>query len=131
MRSVVVVLFVSSLLLSSVLAQDKDNFPSDSHDTKFWTTNYGAPVSDNLHSLTVGERGPTLLQDYTFIEKLAHFARERIPERVVHASGVSAYGYFEVEKDVSQWTFADFLQPHKITYVQTALQCFVRSMWQQ
>jgi catalase len=56
------------------------------NDTRL-TNNFGAPVPDNEHSLTAGERGPILLQDYLLIEKLAHFDRERIPERVVHAKG--------------------------------------------
>lgn len=61
------------------------------------TTNQGIPVSDNQDSLTVGERGPVLLQDFHLIEKLAHFDRERIPERVVHAKGAGAHGYFQVK----------------------------------
>ena len=56
------------------------------------TTSAGAPVADNQHSLTAGERGPILLQDYQLIEKLAHQNRGRIPERVVHAKGWGAYG---------------------------------------
>ena len=70
------------------------------------TTNFGAPVPDNQRSLTAGERGPILLQDYFLIEKLAHFDRERIPERVVHAKGAGAFGYFEASADASQWTKA-------------------------
>ena len=54
---------------------------------KYLTTNLGIPVADNQNSLTLGERGPVLLQDFQLIEKLAHFDRERIPERVVHAKG--------------------------------------------
>ena len=73
------------------------------------TTNFGAPVPDNQRSLTAGERGPILLQDYFLIEKLAHFDRERIPERVVHAKGAGAFGYFEASADASQWTKAHFL----------------------
>ena len=61
---------------------------------KYLTTNLGVPVADNQNSLTLGERGPVLLQDFQLIEKLAHFDRERIPERVVHAKGAGAYGYF-------------------------------------
>ena len=57
------------------------------------TTNQGVPVADNQNSLTAGERGPVLLQDVHLIEKLAHFDRERIPERVVHAKGAGAHGY--------------------------------------
>ena len=60
------------------------------------TTGHGAPVSDKLNSLTVGPRGPILLQDHVLVEELAHFDRERIPERVVHAKGAGAFGYFEV-----------------------------------
>ena len=54
-------------------------------DTNKLTNNFGAPVPDNEHSLSAGERGPLLLQDYFLVEKLAHFDRERIPERVVEA----------------------------------------------
>jgi catalase len=73
------------------------------------TTTFGIPVSDNQNSLTAGRRGPVLMQDFHLIEKLAHFNRERIPERVVHAKGAGAYGTFRVTKDVSRWTSADFL----------------------
>lgn len=58
------------------------------------TTSAGCPIADNQNSLTAGERGPVLLQDYQLIEKLAHQNRERIPERVVHAKGCGAYGTF-------------------------------------
>ncbi len=77
---------------------------------KYLTTNQGAPIDDNQSSLTAGERGPTLLEDYQFIEKLAHFDRERTPERVVHARGTGAYGYFEAYGNVGQYTCAKFLQ---------------------
>ncbi|OJT27299.1 catalase [Archangium sp. Cb G35] len=60
------------------------------------TTEAGAPVADNQHSQTAGAAGPVLLQDHHLLEKLARFNRERIPERVVHAVGSGAYGYFEV-----------------------------------
>lgn len=71
------------------------------------TTEAGAPVSDNAHSQTAGAAGPTLLQDHHLIEKLARFNRERIPERVVHAVGTGAYGYFEVTSpDLARWTRA-------------------------
>jgi catalase len=82
------------------------------------TTNQGVPVSDNQNSLTVGERGPTLLQDVHLIEKLAHFDRERIPERVVHARGAGAHGYFQVYQSMVKYTMAKFLQdPEKQTPV--------------
>lgn len=59
------------------------------------TTGQGHPVSDNQSLQTIGERGPATLANYQFIEKIAHFGRERIPERVVHARGTGAHGYFE------------------------------------
>ena len=80
---------------------------------KHLTTNQGVPVSDNQNSLTVGERGPVLLQDVHLIEKLAHFDRERIPERVVHAKGAGAHGYFQVFKSMAKYTCAKFLQDPK------------------
>lgn len=59
---------------------------------KTLTTASGIPVADNQNSLTAGERGPILMQDFYLMEKLAHFNRERIPERVVHAKGAAAFG---------------------------------------
>ncbi|MFZ5584797.1 MAG: catalase [Thermodesulfobacteriota bacterium] len=73
------------------------------------TTAFGIPVGDDQNSLTAGRRGPVLMQDAHLLEKLGHFDRERIPERVVHAKGAGAYGYFEVTADVSKWTKAKFL----------------------
>lgn len=70
------------------------------------TTSWGAPVGDNQNSITAGQRGPTLLQDVHLLEKLAHFNRERVPERVVHAKGAGAHGYFEVTNDLSKYTKA-------------------------
>ncbi|MCM1968135.1 catalase, partial [Streptomyces sp. G1] len=73
------------------------------------TTEAGAPVADNQNSETAGIGGPVLVQDQLLLEKLAHFNRERIPERVVHARGAGAYGTFTLTRDVSQWTRAKFL----------------------
>src|SRR3984893_12723356 len=73
------------------------------------TTDAGIPVSSDEYSVTVGPDGPTLLQDSYLIEKMAQFNRERVPERVVHAKGSGAFGYFEVTADVTQWTRAAFL----------------------
>jgi catalase len=73
------------------------------------TTESGAPVADNQNSQTAGTGGPVLLQDQHLLEKLARFNRERIPERIVHARGSGAYGYFEVTNDLSRWTRARFL----------------------
>lgn len=70
------------------------------------TTASGIPVADNQNSLTAGPRGPILLQDFHLIEKLQHFNRERIPERVVHAKGSGAYGTFTVTHDITKYTKA-------------------------
>ncbi len=76
---------------------------------KTLTTAFGIPVGDDQNSLTAGQRGPVLMQDVHLLEKLGHFDRERIPERVVHAKGAGAYGYFEVTADVTRYTKAKFL----------------------
>src|SRR5438445_13013848 len=70
------------------------------------TTASGIPVADNQNSLSAGARGPLLLQDVHLIEKLQHFNRERIPERVVHAKGSAAYGRFTVTHDITRYTKA-------------------------
>lgn len=70
------------------------------------TTAAGRPIWDNQNSVTVGPRGPILLEDYLLHEKLAHFNRERIPERVVHAKGTGAYGTFRVTQDLTPYTRA-------------------------
>ena len=70
------------------------------------TTAGGQPVSDNQNSITAGPRGPVLMQDFQVIEKLAHFNRERIPERVVHAKGAGAFGTLTITKDISHLTRA-------------------------
>ena len=74
------------------------------------TTTAGAPVADNQNSLTAGQRGPLLMQDYQLLEKLAHQNRERIPERVVHAKGWGALGTLKITADISQYTKAKVLQ---------------------
>jgi catalase len=73
------------------------------------TTDAGIPAPSDEHSLTVGPDGPILLQDHYVIQKMAQFNRERVPERVVHARGYGAHGFFEVTEDVTQWTSAAFL----------------------
>ncbi|MBO5251180.1 MAG: catalase [Bacteroidaceae bacterium] len=73
---------------------------------KFLTHENGAPVSDNTNSLTAGHRGPVLLEDTWLIEKLAHFDREVIPERRMHAKGSGAFGHFTVTHDVTAYTCA-------------------------
>jgi catalase len=74
------------------------------------TTAAGAPVADDNNSVSVGKRGPLTFDNYQLFEKLAHFNRERIPERVVHARGAGAYGTFKLSKSLSEHTIADFLQ---------------------
>ena len=73
--------------------------------TRF-TTATGSPVADNTNTLTAGRRGPALLQDIWLLEKLAHFDREVIPERRMHAKGSAAYGRFTVTHDISEYTRA-------------------------
>jgi catalase len=76
---------------------------------KNMTNSFGAPVGNDQNSITVGDSGPVLMQDVHLLEKLSHFDRERIPERVVHAKGAGAFGYFEVTNDLSKYTKAKFL----------------------
>ncbi|MBT5416157.1 MAG: catalase [Rhodospirillaceae bacterium] len=85
---------------------------------KTLTTTAGIAVGDNQNSLTAGPRGPLLVQDWQLFEKHAHFNRERIPERVVHAKGSGAYGTFRVTGDVTRFTKAKlFAEPGKETEV--------------
>ncbi|MCX6145155.1 MAG: catalase [Ignavibacteriales bacterium] len=85
------------------------------------TTSAGIPVGDNQNSLTAGPRGPLLVQDWQLFEKHAHFNRERIPERVVHAKGSGAYGVFKVTKDISKYTTAGIFSK-----VGKKTECFLR-----
>lgn len=77
---------------------------------EFMTTNHGVKINDDHNSLKAGERGPTLLEDFIFREKMTHFDHERIPERVVHARGSAAHGVFRLHKDMSEFTRASFLR---------------------
>jgi catalase len=70
------------------------------------TTAAGIPIADNQNSLTAGPRGPILMSDHQLMERMAHFNRERVPERVVHAKGAGAYGHFTVTGDISKYTRA-------------------------
>src|SRR3954464_7052682 len=74
------------------------------------TTQQGTPVSDDQNTLRIGERGPSLIEDFHFREKIFHFDHERIPERVVHARGYGAHGYFETYKSLAKYTRADIFQ---------------------
>jgi catalase len=73
------------------------------------TTNHGVPLSDNQNSLKAGGRGPTLLEDFVLREKIQHFDHERIPERIVHARGSAAHGYFELTESLAKYTRAKVL----------------------
>jgi catalase len=86
---------------------------------QFLTSNQGLRINDDQNSLKAGERGPTLLEDFLLREKITHFDHERIPERVVHARGVAAHGYFEAYGNASEFSRAAFLQPGAVTPVFT------------
>lgn len=92
---------------------DQRRSENESEDTL--TTRQGHPVTDNQNIRTVGNRGPSTLENYSFIEKISHFDRERIPERVVHARGAGAHGYFEAygtvgDEPISKYTRAKLFQ---------------------
>jgi catalase len=89
--------------------------PAEGDDRRVLTTRQGHPVFDNQNQRTVGERGPATLENYQFLEKISHFDRERIPERVVHARGTTAFGYFEAygtvgDEPISKYTRAKLFQ---------------------
>ncbi|TPL61263.1 catalase [Mesorhizobium sp. B2-4-2] len=79
-------------------------------DTPVLTTALGTPVSDDQNTLRIGERGPSLIEDSHFRDKIFHFDHERIPERVVHARGYGAHGYFETYESLAKYTRADIFQ---------------------
>lgn len=83
--------------------------PGGAPQAPYVTASNGAPLDDSQRSQTAGARGPLVLQDFAFIDKIAHFDRERIPERVVHAKGAGAHGYFECTAEQSALTKAKFL----------------------
>ncbi|HKO62088.1 MAG TPA: catalase [Pyrinomonadaceae bacterium] len=89
-----------------------DDLTSNLEDSagEFLTTNQGIRIEDNQNSLKAGDRGPSLLEDFILREKITHFDHERIPERVVHARGSAAHGYFQVYEPMTQYTRAHFLQ---------------------
>lgn len=83
-------------------------------DNQFLTTNQGVKINDNNNSLKSGERGPSLLEDFILREKITHFDHERIPERIVHARGSAAHGFFELYKPLEKYTKAGFLNDTSI-----------------
>jgi catalase len=101
----------------------KPKLPAETHQTvsepgQHLTTNQGLKISDNQNSLKAGERGPVLLEDFILREKITHFDHERIPERIVHARGSGAHGYFQPYESAADLTQAKFLQdPKKRTEV--------------
>src|SRR5882762_3263725 len=105
---------VSNLYIGSIpsgdlqccfVAPQEDLMADDKN--KIMTTDAGRPVGDNQNSLTVGPRGPVVFEDFLLFEKMAHFNRERIPERVVHAKGSGAYGHFVCTKaEITKYTTA-------------------------
>ena len=90
--------------------QEDLNANKSDANNQFLTTNQGVKINDDNNSLIQGQRGPTLLEDFIFREKMTHFDHERIPERIVHARGSGAHGYFEVTNPIPQFTKAGFLQ---------------------
>ena len=94
--------------LGSPKAEDLGYYREDP-EGKTLTTNAGTPVQNDQDSLKAGPRGPSLLEDFHLREKITHFDHERIPERVVHARGSGAHGYFQVYEDLSEITRASFL----------------------
>ncbi|MCC8195180.1 MAG: catalase HPII, partial [Deltaproteobacteria bacterium] len=97
---------------TSAKLKDLDPFRADSEGMGM-TTDNGVKIAHNQNTLKAGTRGPGLVEDFHFTEKLAHFDRERIPERVVHARGSGAHGYFQVYKSLAKYTKAAFLQDPK------------------
>ena len=96
------------------LSQPAETHQTASENTKSLTTNQGLIIADNQNSLKLGGRGPTLLEDFVLREKITHFDHERIPERIVHARGSGAHGYFQCYKSCADITKAAFLQDPKI-----------------
>lgn len=90
--------------------QDQLKKHKESSEGEFLTTNQGVRVNDTQNQLTAGDRGPTLMEDFIFREKMQHFDHERIPERVVHPRGSGAHGYFQVYESMKEYTKAGFLQ---------------------
>lgn len=93
---------------------DQLNQHTTVNDNKALTTNQGLKINDNQNSLKDSERGATLLEDFILREKITHFDHERIPERIVHARGSAAHGYFELYKNLSEYTKAGFLNDTSI-----------------
>lgn len=108
---------VKGEIFTSKSAKKKDK-PAETHQQATYTipiltTAQGTAISDDQNSLRLGAKGPTLLEDFNFREKIFHFDHERIPERVVHARGYGAHGYFENYRSLAEYTSADLFQREK------------------
>src|SRR5476651_1978316 len=112
---------VSKRLSKATAATGGETHQTTTSSDNTLTTNQGIPVSDNQNSLKSGARGPTLLEDFVLREKITHFDHERIPERIVHARGSAAHGYFEAARGASKFSKAAFLQPGTRTKVFTRI----------
>src|SRR6478735_4530794 len=86
------------------------NFTINNEQKVGLTTNQGLKIAEDEFSLKAGLRGPTLMEDFHFREKMTHFDHERIPERIVHARGTGAHGVFQLYDSLSEYTKAKFLQ---------------------
>ena len=95
-------------------------------DDKTLTTRQGHPVADNQSLRSVGERGPATLENYQFIEKITHFDRERIPERVVHARGTGAHGWFEAFGKIGDEPASKYTRAKVLTQTGVRTPVFVR-----
>ena len=96
-------------------AKNADLLPdTETGQDEMMTTDQGLKINDDQNSLKAGDRGGTLLEDFILREKITHFDHERIPERIVHARGVAAHGFFQVYKPMAQYTKAGFLNDPKL-----------------
>ena len=100
---------ITYLYLKKVGIDMQDNNNSQVNKVSLTSAN-GAPVADDNNSISVGARGPLTFDNHYLFEKLAHFNRERLPERVVHARSTGAYGTFTLNKGLADLTLANFLQ---------------------
>lgn len=91
-------------------ADQLKEYSRDKSNPDMLTTGHGAPVDNKADTMTVGNRGQVLLQDIVLLDEMAHFDRERIPERVVHAKGAGAFGYFEVTNDITKYCKAKLFE---------------------
>jgi catalase len=100
---------------------------------QFLTTDQGLRINDDQNSLKSGERGPSLLEDFILREKITHFDHERIPERVVHARGAAAHGFFQVYKSMAPLTKRSFQDPSvkrsRYSYASTVVDRVVHRIW--